>query len=151
MEVTGEQQTLVSRSVAWNSLFQADVLEQTIPGAKTIERRSDGVFEGEIDRSLASISINMNLTVEIESNDRPQEVVVQLAGVDTRTGSELHGSGTIEIDSTDDGSVLRYNLHLNCTGRLAALGPRLLNRQLNSDLNSFFESFEETIRESPTC
>lgn len=139
MRLTGEREFESSRTAVWEHLLEAELLEACIPGATRVERVGDGVYEGEVNRTLASIRVVMDLGVAIESDDRPEAVSIDIDGTDARTGSHVSGGGRFELERTDGGSTLSYDVALTVTGRLASLGPRFVKRQLASDLDAFFE------------
>ena len=145
MKLSGNQEFETARSTVWDHMFQADMLEECIPGAKTVEQVSENVYEGEVERTLASISIIMEITVEIESDKRPEEVSIEIEGTDNRTSSEARGNGTITMEENGQESTLSYDVNLNFTGRLASLGSRLIKRQMANDLETFFACSEEKI------
>lgn len=148
MELTGEQQFAAPRETVWDTVFQPEVLEACIPGAQEIEQVSDTVFEGTVQRGLASITVTMDVRVEIVTDDRPDSIVAELEGSDNRVNSAVDGDLTVDIEEDGDGSVLAYVADLHFSGKLASLGARLIKRQMNKDLQRFFSNLEEYIEEN---
>lgn len=146
MELSGEQQFGSTRDVVWGILFRPEILEECIPGAQTVTRSSETEYEGTVQRGLASITVEMDVRVEIVEDDRPNGVTCRIQGTDNRINSDVDGTATITIqDTADGGSTLTYQANLNFTGRLVSLGSRMIKRQMNNDLKAFFSSVEEQI------
>lgn len=148
MELTGEQQFDAPRDTVWETVLRPEVLEACIPGAQEVEQTSETVYEGTVQRGLASITVTMDVRVEIVEDDRPDRLVADLEGSDNRVNSAVDGDLTVEIADDGDGSVLTYVADLHFSGKLASLGARLIKRQMNKDLQRFFSNLEEYIQEN---
>lgn len=145
MDLEGEQAFDAPADVVWETVFRPEVLEACIPGAQSVEKTSETHFEGTVKRGLAAVTVEMELSVEIVEDDRPERVVVELEGSDNRINSSVDGEAEIAIEEADGGSNLTYVAHLNFTGKLASLGARLIKRSMNNDLKSFFSNLEERV------
>lgn len=143
MKLQGEQEFDVSRDTVWETILKPEVLEECIPGAQTVEKTSDDVYEGTVERGLASITITMEITVEIVKDDRPGSMICSIEGTDNRINSTVDGKAEVDMEETDGGSVLSYRANLDFTGKLASIGGRIIKRQMNKDLNEFFSNVEE--------
>lgn len=145
MDLEGEQAFDAPADVVWETVFRPEVLEACIPGAQSVEKTSETHFEGTVKRGLAAVTVEMELSVEIVEDDRPERVVVELEGSDNRINSSVDGEAEIAIEEVDGGSNLTYAAHLNFTGKLASLGARLIKRSMNNDLKKFFSNLEERV------
>lgn len=146
MELRGEQQFDSTEDAVWDVLFRAEILEKCIPGAQMVTRLSETAYEGTVQRGLASITVEMDIRVEIIDDDRPDAVTCHIHGTDDRINSDVDGTATITIhDDADGRSTLTYRANLNFTGRLVSLGSRMIKRQMNRDLKHFFSSVEEQV------
>lgn len=148
MKLQGEQEFDVPRDIVWETILKPEVLEECIPGAQTVEKTSDDAYEGTVERGLASITITMEITVEIVDDDRPGSVICSIEGTDNRINSTVDGEAEVDMEETDDGSVLSYEANLDFTGKLASIGGRIIKRQMNKDLDKFFSNVEEYIGET---
>lgn len=145
MHLEGDQEFEAPAETIFDVTFRSDILEACIPGAEEIERTSDTEYSGQVTRGMASITVTMDLDVEVVEDERPDRVVIELEGSDNRTNSTA--DGTVTVTSSEDGDVttLSYEADINFTGRLASLGGRLIKRQINKDLNTFFDELEEEV------
>lgn len=145
MDLEGEQAFDAPADVVWETVFRPEVLEACIPGAQSVEKTSETSFEGTVKRGLAAVTVEMELSVEIVEDDRPERVVVELEGSDNRINSSVDGEAEIAIEEADGASNLTYVATLNFTGKLASLGARLIKRSMNNDLKTFFSNLEERV------
>lgn len=145
MQLEGDHEFAAPAETIFDVTFRPEVLEACIPGADEVERTSDTEYEGQVTRGLASITVTMDLEVEVVEDDRPEKVVIELEGNDNRTNSTADGTVTVTSSEDDDGTTLSYEAEINFTGRLASLGGRLIKRQINKDLKTFFDDLEEEV------
>lgn len=148
MELTGEQQFAAPRDTVWDTVLKPEVLEACIPGAQEVEQTSETVYEGTVQRGLASITVTMDVRVEIVEDNRPDSLVADLEGSDNRVNSAVDGDLTVDIEEDGDGATLSYVADLHFSGKLASLGARLIKRQMNKDLKRFFSNLEEYIQDN---
>jgi hypothetical protein len=147
MQLEGEHQFDAPAMTIFDVTFEPEVLETCIPGADDVERLSETEYSGQVTRGLASITVTMELDVEIVEDDRPETVVISIDGSDNRTNSTADGTVTVTSSEADGTTTLAYEADINFTGRLASLGGRLIKRQIKKDLGTFFDNLEAEIEE----
>jgi carbon monoxide dehydrogenase subunit G len=145
MQLNGEKQFDAPAETIFEVTLEPEVLEACIPGADRVERVSETKYTGEVTRGMASITVTMDLDVEIVEDDRPDRVKIALEGSDNRTNSTADGTVTVTCEETDGRSTLTYEADINFTGRLASLGGRLIKRQIKKDLTTFFDQLETEV------
>lgn len=138
MEIEGERTFQTSLDHLWDTLFETDVLQACIPGAQNVEQLNEREYRAEIQRRLASIAVNMVITVKIVDFDLPYRVRCELNGTDDRLNSEVTGDLEVTTVESDDRLVLTYSADMTITGRIASLGSSLIRRQVKQDLGTFF-------------
>lgn len=145
MRLEGEHHFDAPAATVFDVTLEPAVLEACIPGADEVEQRSETEYTGQVTRGLASITVTMDLDVEIVEDERPDRVVVSLEGSDNRTNSTAEGTVTVTTEEVDGRTTVTYEADINFTGRLASLGGRLIKRQIKKDLNTFFDDLSETV------
>lgn len=145
MEVTGEQSISQTPDGLWDTLLDPETLEQTIPGAQSLER--DGKhYEGTLERGLAGVSLTLTADVDITDEDRPNWIEVDIEGRDNTINSHVEGDAHVEFEAIeDDATLLTYTANFNFSGKLASLGSRIIKRKTNKDLDTFFSNVEELV------
>ncbi|MFC4549829.1 MULTISPECIES: CoxG family protein [Halorussus] len=147
MEVTGERTIDQTPDRLWDTILDPDTLEQTIPGAQSLEQDGD-VYEGTLERGLAGISIELSATVEVTDEDRPDWIDCDIEGTDNTINSRVDGQAHVEFEEADDGATtLVYETDFDFSGKLASLGSRIIKRKVNKDLDTFFSNLEEHVEE----
>lgn len=145
MEVNGEQTVPQEPEQLWETILDPATLEQTIPGAKTLERDGDH-YEGKMERGLAGISLTLSADVDITEKERPNWMKCDIGGVDNTINSRVNGTAHVNFEEDGNGSTLVvYNTEFDFSGKLASLGSRVIKRKVNRDLNTFFSNLEEYV------
>jgi carbon monoxide dehydrogenase subunit G len=145
MQLNGEQQFDAPAETIFEVTLRPEILEACIPGADSVERVSETKYTGKVTRGMASITVTMDLEVEMVEDERPERVKIALEGSDNRTNSTAEGTVTVTCEEADGSSTLTYEADINFTGRLASLGGRLIKRQIKKDLKTFFQQLEEEV------
>jgi carbon monoxide dehydrogenase subunit G len=147
MEVTGEQAISEEPDKLWDILLDPDTLEQTIPGAQSLER--DGKhYEGTLERGLAGVSLTLTADVDITDEERPNWIAVDIEGRDNTINSHVEGDARVDFEAVeDDATLLTYTANFNFSGKLASLGSRIIKRKVNQDLDTFFSNVEVLVSE----
>jgi|GEM_PF-828179 len=145
MEINGEQTIGQEPDQLWETLLDADTLEETIPGAKNLERNGDH-YEGSLERGLAGISLTLSADVDIVDKEEPNWLECEIEAVDNTINSRVNGTAHVDFEETDDGATnLVYETEFDFSGKLASLGSRIIKRKVNKDLNTFFSNVEEYV------
>jgi carbon monoxide dehydrogenase subunit G len=147
MEINGERTIDQTPDQLWETILDADVLEQTIPGAESLERDGDR-YEGTLERGLAGITVTLSVDVEITEKDRPDWLECDIEGTDNRINSRVDGDAHVDFEAIDeDKTNLVYDTEFNFSGKLASLGSRIIKRKVNNDLETFFSNLGEYAEE----
>jgi carbon monoxide dehydrogenase subunit G len=143
MEVNGERTINQTPDQLWGTILDADVLEQTIPGAENLEREGDH-YEGTLERGLAGITVTLSIDVDITEKDRPNWLECEIEGTDNAINSRVDGDAHVDFEAGEgEQTNLVYDTEFNFSGKLASLGSRIIRRKVNNDLETFFENLGE--------
>jgi carbon monoxide dehydrogenase subunit G len=144
MEITGEHWLPAPPEVVWEYLHDTDVLKETVPGCKELTQTSPSSFEG-----AASVGIGIIKGLYKGKLDLVEEHPVSGAkvAVQARSGhAEINGSGAVELEPQNDGTLLRYRGEARISGPIAAVGQRLLPSASKSLTEQFFKNLEAKLR-----
>lgn len=145
MNINGEQTIGQEPDPLWETLLDAKTLEETIPGAETVEREGDK-YEATLERGLAGISLTLSADVDITEKDRPKWIECDIEGVDNTINSRVNGTARVDFEEEGDGATLLvYDTEFDFSGKLASLGSRIIKRKVNNDLSTFFSNIEEYV------
>lgn len=143
MEVNGERIIDQTPDQLWETILDADVLEQTIPGAENLEREGDH-YEGTLERGLAGITVTLSVDVDITEKDRPDWLECEIEGTDNTINSRVDGDAHVDFEASEgEQTTLVYETEFNFSGKLASLGSRIIRRKVNNDLETFFSNLSE--------
>lgn len=144
MDINGEQTIGQEPDQLWETLLDAETLEETIPGAKDLERDGDH-YEGTLERGLAGITLTLSTEVDITDKDRPEWIECDIEGSDNTVNSRVDGTARVEFHDEGDATLLTYNTEFDLSGKLASIGSRIIKRKVNNDLETFFSNVEEYV------
>ena len=145
MEVNGDQTIGQTPDQLWETILDHETLEETIPGAKELERDGNH-YEGTLERGLAGISLTLTADVDITEKDRPNWIECAIEGADNTVNSRVDGTAFVEFEEAEgEATLLVYDTEFEFSGKLASLGSRIIKRKVNKDLNKFFSNLEEYV------
>lgn len=145
MKINGEQTIGQEADQLWDTILDTGTLEETIPGAETLEREGDH-YEGTLERGLAGISLTLSANVDITDKERPDWIECDIEGVDNTINSRVNGRARVEFEEDgDETTLLVYDTEFDFSGKLASFGSRIIKRKVNSDLDTFFSNLEEYV------
>lgn len=148
MEMTGEERLPVPRDRVWAALNDPDVLRESIPGCKALEKESDTAFSATIGVKVGPIGATFRGRVVLCDVEAPSGY--RIAG-EGKGGIAGFARGGASISLEEDGperTVLRYDADVQVGGKLAQLGSRLIESTARKLFARFFEKFVEVVSQS---
>ena len=145
MDIKGERWLPAPPEVVWETLHDVDTLRATIPGCKELTQTAPNRFEG-----AASVGIGVIKGLYRGGIELTKEQPYTDAGlaIKARSGhAEIEGSGAIQLEPSDEGTLVRYQGEARISGPLAAVGSRLLPSATKSLTESFLKNVESFLRE----
>lgn len=89
---------------------------------------------------VGSVKPRFETTVTIDEREYPRMVAT---GSGSASGSSFEMESWMEIDGTEDGSLVTWGTEANVTGRIAQLGGRVLNPVANKIVGNFFSNIQQ--------
>lgn len=122
-------------------LLDSDRLRSIIPGCEAISRsEANGVvrYDCKVTLRIGVIKAGFDAAIELSEIDRPSGL--RLTGKGMSPLGLAQGSGLIALRRLESKTLLSYSYHANVTGKLAAIGSRLLEASARVVLNQLFRS-----------
>ena len=124
MNIQGEHWLPAPPEVVWDTLHDEDTLRATIPGCQELTRTAPNVFTGAATVGIGVIKGLYRGSLEL-TEEEPYSGAKIL--IDTRSGhAEIRGTGSVRLEDSDGGTLVKYEGEARITGMLAAAGQRLL-------------------------
>jgi len=116
-------------------------LMSVIPGCEKLSRNDlDGViqYECEVILRIGVIKARFDASIELSEIDKPSGL--RLSGKGRSSLGLAQGSGLVTLSRQQSQTILAYNYEANVTGKLAAIGSRLLEASARVVLNQLFRA-----------
>ncbi len=116
-------------------------LMSVIPGCEKLSRNDlDDViqYECEVVLRIGVIKARFDASIELSEIDKPSGL--RLSGKGRSSLGLAQGSGLVTLSRQQSQTILAYNYEANVTGKLAAIGSRLLEASARVVLNQLFRA-----------
>ena len=150
MELSGEQHIPTSRERVWQALNDPDVLQRCIPGAETLSKLADDVFEATVAIKVGPVRTRFSGKVTLSDLDPPNGYTISGEGSGGSGGSVGFAKGSANVSLTEAGpeaTDLSYVCDVQIGGKLAQIGSRMISGTANKMAGDFFASFAEAVSE----
>jgi hypothetical protein len=144
MKITGEQAIPATRERVWHALNDPDVLRQSIPGCKSLERMGDHAFKATIETKIGPVKATFDGDVHLSELDPPNGYTLSGRGSAGGMGA-AKGSAKVRLAANGRGTTLTYDVDADVTGKFAQLGSRLIQGTANMLAGQFFMRFNEVV------
>jgi hypothetical protein len=99
-----------------------------------------GVYAALMQVGVGSVKPRFETRVTIEERDFPRMVAT---GGGDASGSSFEMESWMDIEETDDGSIVRWGTEADVSGRIAQLGGRVMNPVADKIVSNFFGNIEK--------
>ncbi|MFY9643025.1 MAG: carbon monoxide dehydrogenase subunit G [Rhodomicrobium sp.] len=144
MKITGEQTIPATPLRVWQALNDPEVLRQSIPGCKSLERAGEHAFKATIETKIGPIKALFNGDVQLSDLDPPHGYTLSGRGSAGSMGA-AKGSARVRLTPDGEGTKLTYDVDADVTGKFAQLGSRLIQGTANLLAGQFFTRFGEVV------
>jgi uncharacterized protein len=146
MDIEGEHWLPATPEVVWETLHDEATLRATIPGCQELTQTGPNAFSG-----AASVGIGVIKGVYRGSLELLEERPFSSAEIriETKSGhAEIRGTGSVHLEPSNGGTLVRYKGNAQITGMLAVVGQRLLPSASKSLTENFLRNVEEVLATS---
>ncbi|WP_152042146.1 CoxG family protein [Salinigranum salinum] len=125
--------------------YEPDEDVETLPDAdpEAVAARAfeaGGVYAALMQVGVGSVKPRFETRVTIEERDFPRMVAT---GGGDASGSSFEMESWMEIEETDDGSIVRWGTEADVSGRIAQLGGRVMNPVADKIVSNFFGNIQK--------
>lgn len=143
MKIQGTHHLNASRDRVYQFLIDTEVLQRCIPGCERLEKTGENEYSATIGAGVGSIKGVFNGIVRLEDMRPPEHyrIVVEAKG----TPGFVKGSGDFDLDTDDEGTLIKYTGDLQVGGMIASVGQRLIQGTAKMLTSRFFTKLEEEV------
>jgi uncharacterized protein len=140
MEMTGEFRIPAPQADVWAALNDPEMLQQSIPGAESVEKTSDTEFTAVAKAKVGPVSAKFKGNVTLSEIDAPNGYKISGEGSGGAAGF-AKGSAVVKLTPDGDGTLLSYEVQATVGGKLAQVGQRFIDSTAKKMADEFFTSF----------
>lgn len=140
MKISGTRVLPVSRPVTWSSLFDADLIRESIAGCESLEWISDHELEGKMTFKIGVVKAKFKIGLAITDIIAEESYGVEIS---SKAGALGFASGIAHVNLTDadEGCEMNYDAKIRTGGKIAQVGSRLINSLAKKKIDEFFDAF----------
>jgi len=118
-------------------LLDPVALAKVIPGCNALEPAGENRYRADVSVGVGLIKARYAAEVALSELDPPRSL--RLAGSGLSSVGSARGSGLVTLEPSGGGTVLRYDYAAEVSGKVAAVGSRMLEGAAKIVLNQLFE------------
>ncbi|WP_375508634.1 molybdopterin cofactor-binding domain-containing protein, partial [uncultured Caballeronia sp.] len=119
-------------------LLDPVALAKVIPGCHALEAKGENTYRADVTVGVGMIKARFEAEIGLSDLDPPHRL--RLAGAGMSSLGSARGNGLVELTPIDKGTRLTYDYEAQVSGKVAAVGGRMLEGAAKVVLRQLFES-----------
>jgi carbon monoxide dehydrogenase subunit G len=146
VQIEGQYVFNAPREVVYDLLQDPTALEKAMPGATTLTRVTDTLFEASVVVKVGAIGGTFGGTVSVQEAERPSHFMLIVEG---KGGAGfLKGAGTVDLEEAEGNTTLiHYKGETQVGGKIAQVGQRLVETVARKMIGEGLKSLENQLAE----
>ncbi|MBT7744766.1 MAG: molybdopterin-dependent oxidoreductase, partial [Alphaproteobacteria bacterium] len=135
----GEGSTMVPASPAdvWAVILDEEKLASVIPGCHELQNLGDNAYRADVTLGIGPVKGRFRAEVVLLDLDEPRSL--RLVGGASGPLGISQGEGHVTLVETPEGTRVDYHYAVRISGKVAAVGSRLIDGAARTLINSFFK------------
>ena len=121
----------------WQTLLDPTKLAKVIPGCNKLELVGPNSYRADLSLGVGAVRGRFEATVSLTELDPPKTAVIS-GGLQGSLGSS-EGGGNIRLEAVEGGTRVSYDYGFDISGKVAAVGARMLDGTARVLMNQFFQ------------
>lgn len=134
---TGDAFVPAPPAAVWETLLDPAKLAAVIPGCHALDAVSENAYRAEVTLGAGPVKGRFRAEVALSDMEPPRAATIS-GGLDGPLGTS-RGSGRVTLAPEGDGTRLSYEYSVEITGKVAAVGRRMLEGASKIVVTQFFE------------
>jgi 2-furoyl-CoA dehydrogenase large subunit len=122
----------------WATLLDPDSLAKVIPGCRELEKVAENAYRASVDMGVGPVRGRFEANVALSDLTPPRSA--KLSGDLAGALGASHGSGTVTLKAAEGGTDVTYDYTVHLTGKVAAVGGRMLDGAARLLIGQFFKA-----------
>ncbi len=145
MKLTGSYQINLEKQKVWEALNNPEILKQSIPGCEEFKKNSETEFEAKATNKIGPFNASFTGNIELKEINAPNSYKIEGSG-NSPVGF-ASGSAKVNLEDSENGTKLIYEVNANVGGKIAQVGSRLIDMTAKKMADIFFGKFTELIQD----
>ena len=138
MKLQGSHTIAAPREQVWKMLQDPDVLAKATPGVKSMAQESEDLYKATLELGIGPVKGTFEGHVEISAKQEPEAMTLNVEGQGGPGG--VKAQGRLRLEEQDGKTVIHWEGEPRMSGRIAAVGGRLVGGVAKKMAGQFFES-----------
>ena len=144
---TGETIIHAAPETVWNTLLDPAALVAIIPGCHSLDQIAENEYRATVSLGVGPVRGRFEASVKLSDLDAPRMATLS-GGLDGPLGSAA-GSGRVSLEPAPEGTRVGYTYEVRISGKVAAIGGRMLESASRILVQQFFERLAAQIGGRP--
>lgn len=137
LSARGEVLLSASPEAVFAVLLDPVALARVVPGCQALEAIAPQRYRAEVTLGIGLVKARYAAEIELSEIDAPHRL--RLAGAGLSSLGSARGSGLVTLEPCAGGTLLRYDYQAEVSGKVAAVGGRMLEGAARMVLKQLFE------------
>ena len=136
LQGSGSTQVPAQPQDVWAIILDPKAMARVIPGCHELELVAKNHYRASIDMGVGPIRGRFEADIALFDLDEPKQLSLR-GSVIGALGSGS-GEGTVTLEPSDGGTLVKYNYEVKVAGKVAAVGGRMLDGAARALIGQFF-------------
>jgi carbon monoxide dehydrogenase subunit G len=143
MHVDGTYTFKAPRQHVWDTLQSPAVISQCMPGCERFDEIGQDRYEATMKIGIGPIRGTYTGRIHLRDRQEPDQYTMEVDG--GGGPGNVKGSGLLRLEERDGQTIVSYDGDAQVTGKVAAVGQRLLGASAKQLINQFFKCMERRL------
>lgn len=144
MQMNDSREIAAPRDVVWAAILDPEVLKSCVPGCTEMTGSAEEGFEATVVQKVGPVKATFKGQVTMSAMDAPNSVTLSGEGKGGAAGF-AKGVAKVDLEETENGTLLTYDVEAKVGGKLAQLGSRIIDGFAKKMADQFFTNFQNAL------
>lgn len=144
MQMNDSREIAAPRDVVWAAILDPEVLKSCVPGCTEMSGSAEEGFEATVVQKVGPVKATFKGQVTMSAMDAPNSVTLSGEGKGGAAGF-AKGGAKVDLEETENGTLLTYDVEAKVGGKLAQLGSRIIDGFAKKMADQFFTNFQNAL------
>lgn len=133
----GNSDIVIDRKTLWDALLDPTVLAAVIPGCHALDKTGENAYRADVTMGVGPVRGRFEVTIALSDLDEPNGLTLSGTAIGPLGSSK--GVGQVKLMETETGTRIDYAYGVDVSGKVAAVGGRMIEGAAKILINQFFK------------